>query len=246
MSWQATSAVSPLQGLTPSEKLLLLTIANYADENGVSWPSQERLAVDTGMTARGVRGILARLEERGLIERQERRRQDGYRASDRIALCLPGLAPPPSPERVSPEPESDLTGTGMLFSPEPASGLTSLEPTNRTTKEPPKARARRAAPVGSKFDEFWLACPRKAGKGAARKAYAKAVNLIGGSDAHFTLMSALARIKPEWAKRSKEHVPHPATWLNEERWEDGETVQDIPAGPMSREQFEAWRRSANG
>lgn len=50
MSWQATNwAVNQRVG-NPARKLLLLVLANYADPDGVCWPSQGLLAEQTGMS----------------------------------------------------------------------------------------------------------------------------------------------------------------------------------------------------
>ena len=71
------------------------------------------------------------------------------------------------------------------------------------------------------FDEWWQAYPRKVGKGQARKAYTTA--LRKASD---TVLLDAAR---EFAKRTKDadpkFIPHPATWLNGERWTDQPDVK---------------------
>lgn len=49
---------------------VLLCLANYAGEDGAAaWPSQARLARDTGLTERGVRKALSEMEECGAIRR---------------------------------------------------------------------------------------------------------------------------------------------------------------------------------
>jgi hypothetical protein len=69
----------------------------------------------------------------------------------------------------------------------------------------------------SGFEKFWESYPRKTGKGAARNAWAKAklpeIDLI---------LSALHKAKksPDWLKERGAYIPHPATWLNQCRWED--------------------------
>lgn len=68
------------------------------------------------------------------------------------------------------------------------------------------------------WPEFWLAYPRKVGKGAAEKAYSKALALIGGPDPPGALLAALERVKPTWTE--PQFIPHASTWLNEKRWED--------------------------
>lgn len=70
----------------------------------------------------------------------------------------------------------------------------------------------------TKFDRFWLAYPKRVGKGAAEKAFAKA-NING----HFEdVLVALERQKlsDQWQKDNGQFIPNPATWLNQKRWED--------------------------
>ena len=50
MSWQATAWAVRQKVGPPARKLLLLVLANYADADGICWPSQETLAEDTGMS----------------------------------------------------------------------------------------------------------------------------------------------------------------------------------------------------
>lgn len=67
------------------------------------------------------------------------------------------------------------------------------------------------------FDTFWAAYPRKVGKGAARKAFAKLP-----ADVFPLLVPAVEAQKQcaQWRKNGGEYIPNPATWLNQERWED--------------------------
>jgi len=66
------------------------------------------------------------------------------------------------------------------------------------------------------FDEFWQAYPRKVGKGAARKSYAKALRITD----HDTIMGALSDQRLAMEAKEAKFIPHPSTWLNQERWED--------------------------
>lgn len=69
-------------------KAVLLAIANYADEEGICWPSQEQLADDTELSRHSVMRAIDHLEELGLLSRERRHRQDGSRSSDLIMLDL--------------------------------------------------------------------------------------------------------------------------------------------------------------
>jgi hypothetical protein len=82
------------------------------------------------------------------------------------------------------------------------------------------------APQGGdddRFNRFWAAYPKRVGKTAARKAFAKikpddemmnvileAVELQGKSD--------------QWKRDGGQYIPNPATWLNQGRWEDELTI----------------------
>lgn len=87
MSIQAVAWAIKARVGSPTLKVLLMTIANYADEDGMCWPSQTRLAFDTEMSERSVRGGLSELEALGLIRREKRDpRNDGTRQTDLIYL----------------------------------------------------------------------------------------------------------------------------------------------------------------
>lgn len=60
------------QPLTPSEKLVLLTLSDYADDENKCWPKQETLATRTGLTRPTIALKMKALEKRKLITRQHR------------------------------------------------------------------------------------------------------------------------------------------------------------------------------
>ncbi len=69
------------------------------------------------------------------------------------------------------------------------------------------------------FEEFWKAYPRKEGKGAARKAWAKL--RAPSSLLSKVLLSIASHVASEqWRKEHGRFIPHPATFINQERWED--------------------------
>ena len=66
------------------------------------------------------------------------------------------------------------------------------------------------------FEIFWKHYPRKIGKGAARKAFEKALEKKHATE--------LIESAYDYANSSSlpdlQFIPHPATWLNQERWDD--------------------------
>lgn len=81
------------------------------------------------------------------------------------------------------------------------------------------------------FEEFWKEYPRKVGKGAAKRAFEKVIKTVTLE----TLVTALRRQKcgSQWTRDNGQYIPHPATWLNQQRWEDevdGGVGNDKPTG----------------
>lgn len=66
------------------------------------------------------------------------------------------------------------------------------------------------------FDEFWSLYPRKVGKGAAKKAWLKIVK----SNNYFEILMGVRRLADDPNLPEMRFIPHPSTWLNEERWWD--------------------------
>ena len=80
------------------------------------------------------------------------------------------------------------------------------------------------AVVEEPFDTFWREYPKKTGKGYARKKFATALTKTSFQ----TIMDALEKVKrsPQWNRDAGRYIPNPATWLNQERWEDEGTQID--------------------
>lgn len=69
------------------------------------------------------------------------------------------------------------------------------------------------------FQRFWDAYPRKVNKPGALRAFAK----IDPDEALLEkMLSAIAKQKAsaQWLEGNGQYIPHPATWLNGQRWED--------------------------
>lgn len=78
-----------------------------------------------------------------------------------------------------------------------------------------------------RFSEFWKMYPRRVGKDKAWKAWQKvkpSQELLG------QMLATLAwQVKQEdWTKDRGQFIPHPATWLNNGRWDD-EPTDTLPA-----------------
>lgn len=97
------------------------------------------------------------------------------------------------------------------------------------------------------FERFWAIYPKKVGKQAALKAWNKQ---NPGESLVEAMLSAIETQKKsaQWVKDGGQFIPNPATWLNQERWNDElpqATRQEIPkgaSGELGDAELEAIRR----
>ena len=76
---------------------------------------------------------------------------------------------------------------------------------------PPKSPS-----TGDAFERFWSVYPRKIGKQSAKRAFDRVKVPLE------TLVTAVERQKcsDQWTQNNGQFIPHPATWLNQGRWDD--------------------------
>jgi hypothetical protein len=193
MSVQAITWALGFDVKSPTEKAILLVLANYADGDGVCFPGQDSIAAQAACTDRTVRAVLTAFEQRGVIARVHRQRRDGSRTSDEIRLVAFASAnrkemPEGQPEAASTRPTGNPRTSNRKstsIQPEQISGLTTFEPSEEPSGEPspvlsvaPKARR---TPTPDEVDAIWNDAPR-----LARQRSSKA-------DVNRSLTSALRR-----------------------------------------------------
>lgn len=123
--------------------------------------------------------------------------------------------PPPVMNKVRPN-ESDLANLDLMND-------------SSANDEPPNSVRESVVPLSSVtsliddgFTEFWQTYPRRTGKGAAKKAWERALKRASAQ----TIIVAALRFSHD-PNREDAFTPHPATWLNEDRWEDDPLPQRI-------------------
>lgn len=191
-------AIHKTKGLKPTEKLILIILANYADEKGSCYPSLKHIAEICGLKdTKNIRKILKDFEAKGLIQIESRKKQDGGNLSNRYHLRIEGCVDTDPPKR-TPHP----TGTET-----PPIGV----PTPPNTKEDTKED-------NNNFEEFWNLYPRKVGKHKAKEKYQKAMK----ETTHKELMKLTWRFAEEtrFEKTEEKFILHCATYLNQRRYLD--------------------------
>lgn len=234
---------------SPTRKVLMLLVADYADEDWSCYPGQATLAERTELGERTVRRLLAELEEEGWLRRERRQRPDGYRTSDRIFILRDGPSEQPATVAAPDLPANEAAPYRPPDAALPASVAAQEEPSVEPPVEPPVLfRAPATIPPPRQghgpgwdltFTAFWDVYPRKAGKAAARRAWDKALRRVHGNADVIVAGAMRYRDDPN---REPEYTAHATTWLNQDRWED----EPLPARSSSMNRTErALRRVAN-
>lgn len=89
MSFRITAAAWAVKGLSPAAKLVLIRLADMANDEGVCWPSYASIARDVEIDVRSVRRIVAALEAAGIVTRQARHDGRGLQTSNWLTVCPP-------------------------------------------------------------------------------------------------------------------------------------------------------------
>ena len=251
MSYAVTNACRPAQ-MPPTPKNVLMAIADRADDAGTAWPSIPGLCEATCYSRTAVIEAVKWLESAGYVSvAKSTGRSNRFSVNlDRLAQAAsaarrPGVRPPFSPAQPTApvrQPDPSATRTSPADGPvretdptRPAAGPPPVreadytrpaagpEPSITIIQPPEDITAASALPAG--FDLFWTAYPRKVAKPAARKAFAK----LKPSSAVVTAMVQAVADQGLAARHSKgddKFIPHPATWLNDRRWEDESPAVD--------------------
>lgn len=150
--------------------------------------------------------------------------------------AAPGSTPAPAVSVASPLHPSSLSVSSFLLpeslpeSPPIVLPLQALgdpvpEETTRDATETAgrKSRKKPAGMLPPDFAEFWAEYPRKVDRGHALKAWQRAAK-EGTMPPLAEILAALRRqtLSTNW--QDEMYIPHPATWINGERWADAPAV----------------------
>ena len=92
----------------PAGKLLLMLLADYANEEGYSYPRRERIADETELSLRTVYTWIGKLEDLGLLSQVKRRSTTGLYSNRMYKLHLDGTCVE--------HPSADIAGSSVKHS----------------------------------------------------------------------------------------------------------------------------------
>ena len=151
MSYKALSWALQQKGLKPITKIILISLADRHNPDYGCFPSIRKISEDTEVCVKSVYNHLLILEEKGLIKRTGRIRDNGQQTSNEYLLIGVQEVHGDYVNRTSPRVQDLHTNN-----------LVNINHVNKPNM----------------FNDAWAAYPRKVGKGHAEKAWAKAIKKI--------------------------------------------------------------------
>ena len=174
-------------------KLVLIALANRANDSGECWPSLARIASDCETSESSVKRKIKVLEQCGLLKRINRsvegmKTSNLYQLSDRSQGYIVG-------------------SEGAVGRVTVTHGVGSERPIKHAV-ETPKETER-----ANQFDAWWDIYPKKKDKKTARQRFMKLTEKA--------LTACLAdNLKARYKDTEPQFIPMPSTYLSKERWED--------------------------
>lgn len=139
------------QPVKSTERLLLVALADMADDHGVCWPSVATLAKRCARSTRTVQRVLQTLASANLICCEQRQRADGSNTSNRYVLQLGG-------DILAGTPDTDVAGECHGCHAPHDMGVTPLT-TNRTVIDPSPPPEAATAETAERGGEITLRFP---------------------------------------------------------------------------------------
>lgn len=206
--------------ISSSAKLCYARLCQFAGEDGKCYPKQSTIAESLGVTERTARTLVNELVSFGLIsiERAGLQSPNEYRFLDHEWIAMDS------------EDDTNSSGPNRKFS----AGVhrkNSSSPEENQSEDNintppiriPEENASLPAVVESKIDpqveSLYKTYPRKVGKVTAIKAIQKALR-SHTYDFLIEATAAYAQAVAQWDETKLGYVPHPATWFNQQRFND--------------------------
>lgn len=211
MSIEAMTLVLHHSQASGAAQMILMGIANHQGDGG-AWPSIATLAKYGKVSERRVQQVIRELEESGELHIDTMGGVDtGTGATNRyfVTLSCPPDCDGTTNHRQGVKSGADRGETHFTPGVKPISPKPSIEPSVKPN-------------ISSDFEKFYNVYPRKVGKQAALKAFAKSLTIASADE---IIAGALRYGNDPNLPFDQNFIPHPATWLNAGRWEDGQLPQ---------------------
>lgn len=217
MSVRALTRVWQQSQAKGGDLLVLLAIADFANDTGDAYPSIRTLAIKSRLAERNVQRAIRRLQRSGELSINPGEGPHGTHLYQ-VTIC-----------QVSKRQGDNLTDDicdreGVT----PASPNPSYRTVSKSLSTPRGDNL--SGEIQERFDRFWAAYPRKEGKGACRRWW-NAHNPDGALLDRMLAKIEAAKLTAKWREQGGKFIPMPYTWLNQERWTDEYPLPSHPKPP---------------
>jgi len=225
MSNAALNAVFDHSKTRPAARLVMLALADRADDHGKAWPSIADIMRRTALSRSATHSAINEARKLGELE---------------VALCAgpmlcniyaitlstrsdSGPRPDSGPVQILNAPVQILDKTRSESGPKP-----SVTQKNPHSLERAKRKKGPEASNDPDFAEFWSAYPRKVAKPDALRAWK---STAADRPPLPELLAAIEKHKASRQWQDPEKIAYPATWLNKHRWADELTAAATATTP---------------
>jgi len=228
------------KGLHPYQQTLMAWLCFHSNREGTCYPSFATLIKETGISKASVARHLLELERIGYIQRSQRFDESGRQTSTFYTVIL----------------SNTETGQSVYETddcPGERQGIVSERDTNYIHIEPKPKETNKNKSICSShdellihFDRFWATYPRKVSKSVAKQVWIKK-KLDNKAD---IIIADVEKRKVTcgadcWLNERKTFIPHPATYLNQERWEDEIVAEEESPPPNTWSKHETGAQEIN-
>jgi uncharacterized protein YdaU (DUF1376 family) len=133
------------------------------------------------------------------------------------------------------KPRHNPTVSETITQTEPKPNPDERQSESESESESKRTRKRTSSPSAPGFDEFWMAYPRKTGKKPALKQWQR---IKPDPELTQAIVSSVRRHveSRDWLKDGGQFIPHPSTFLSQERWTD-EIVTEVDSAAAEKAAF---------
>ena len=213
-------------GITAHEKLVLIALADMADDDGICWPAMKKVAKKSLCSKRTAQRAIGRFEDMQILSKTERPKEQKRNDSNLYQLDFMALIHMTNSvlkgDTVSPTGRQGDTQVGDTVTPE----TINKEPTNRTYQEPitgtGAASAAASETAGELFEQFRAAYPASRRKTEVKQAKTQFTAALKKVDSPQVLIDAAAAYA-NWCQvqgTEPRYIKGMWRWLRDERWMD--------------------------
>ncbi len=224
MSFTAMAWASKQKVNTASQKLVLLMLANYADDEDKCWPSKKTLADVCCLSKAAICSNILKLEEGGFLSVEKR---EGTSSIIRLNTGVQQV-------------DRGCPSNGQGVSSRKTGGVQQVDTNLSYTQS--KEPITETISVDSGFEEFWAAYPKRTPHANPKKpAKLKYAAIRKQNVSHETIVNAARKYAKIREKKDPLYTAQAVTWLNQWRFDDDYEVD----GGTSDQQLSATDEDVN-